>query len=114
MGIVQRELAESIAATKREADARADMQTALSSLSEELATVRKFMLQTAQLGWLNHELTVENANGIRKVATASQELSASAARLEETMHQLSKSLAGQLKELANRLDTIQGKVSNLK
>jgi hypothetical protein len=115
LGIVQRELAES----KQEADAslaaaRADMQTALSSLAEDLAAVRKFMLQTAQLGWLNHELNVENASGIRKVATASQELSASSARLEETMRQLSGSLAGQLKELANRLDTIQGKVSSLK
>ena len=119
LGIVQRELAESIAATKQEADAslaaaRADLQTALSSLAEDLAAVRKFMLQTAQLGWLNHELTVENASGIRKVATASQELSASSARLEETMRQLSETLAGQLKELANRLDTIQGKVSSLK
>ena len=114
LGIVQRELAESIAATKQEAAARADMQTALTSLSEELATVRKFMLQTAQLGWLNHELTVENASGIGKVATASQELSASSERLEETLRQLSKSLAAQLKELANRLDTIQGKVSSFK
>jgi len=114
LDIVQRELAASIAATKREADARADMQTALTSLSEELATVRKFMLQTAQLGWLNHELNVENASGIGKVATASQELSASSERLEETLRQLSKSLAGQLKDLANRLDTIQGKVSSLK
>ena len=107
LGIVQRELAES----NREAAA---LQTASRSLSEELATVRKFMLQTAQLGWLNQELTVENASGIRKMATASQELSASSARLEETMHQLSKSLAGQLKELANRLDTIQGKASSPK
>jgi hypothetical protein len=114
LGIVQRELANSIAATKQEAAARADMQTALTSLSEELATVRKFMLQTAQLGWLNHELNVENASGIGKVAAASQELSASSERLEETLHQLSKSLAGQLKELAARLDTIQGKVSSLK
>lgn len=114
VAIVQRELAESIAATKREADARAVMQTALTSLSEELATVRKFMLQTAQLGWLNHELSVENASGIGKVATASRELSASSERLEETMRQISKTLAGQLKELANRLDTIQGKVSSLK
>jgi hypothetical protein len=114
LGIVQRELAESIVATKQEAAARADMQTALTSLSEELATVRKFMLQTAQLGWLNHELTVENASGIGKVATASQELSASSERLEETLRQLSKSLAAQLKELANRLDTIQGKVSSFK
>jgi hypothetical protein len=30
------------------------------------------------------------------------------------MRQLSASLAGQLKELANRLDTIQGKVSSFK
>ena len=90
------------------------MQKALSSLSEDLAAARKFMLQTAQLGWLNHELNVENANDIRKVTTASQELSASSARLEETMRQLSETLAGQLKELANRLDTIQGKVSSLK
>ena len=107
LGIVQRELAES----NREAGA---LQAALRSLSEDLAAVRKFMLQTAQLGWLNHELNVENASGIRKVATASQELSASSARLEETMRQLSGSLAGQLKELATRLDTIQGKVSSLK
>jgi len=114
LGTVQRELAESIAATKREAAARASMQTALTSLSEELATVRKFMLQTAQLGWLNHELVVENATGIRKLGTTSQELSASSVRLEETLRQLSESLAGQLKELANRLDTIQGKVSGLK
>jgi len=107
LGIVQRELAES----NREAAA---LQTAVRSLSEELATVRKFMLQTAQLGWLNHELTVENASGIRRVVTTSQELSASSERLEETIRQLSKSLAAQLKELASRLDTIQGKVSSLK
>ena len=107
LGIVQRELAES----NREAAA---LQTALRSLSEELATVRKFMLQTAQLGWLNHELTVENASGIRRVVTTSQELSASSERLEETIRQLAKSLAAQLKELASRLDTIQGKVSSLK
>ncbi len=90
------------------------MQKALSSLADDLAAVRKFMLQTAQLGWLNHDLTLENASGIRKVATASQELSASAAKLEETMRQLSETLAGQLKDLANRLDTIQGKVGSLK
>jgi methyl-accepting chemotaxis protein len=86
----------------------------LTALSDELTSVRKFMLQTAQLGWLNHELTLENASGLGKVATASQELSASSERLEETMRQLSKNLAGQLKELSNRLDTIQGKVSSLK
>ena len=69
------------------------MQKALSSLAEELDSARKFMLQTAQLGWLNHELNVENASGIRKVATASQELTANSARLADTMRQLSESLA---------------------
>jgi DNA repair exonuclease SbcCD ATPase subunit len=115
LSIVQSELAES----KREADAsltgaRADMQAALSSLAEDLAAVRKFMLQTAQLGPLNHELNVETETGLGTVATASQELSASSARLEEIMRELPERLAGQLKELANRLDTIQGKVSSLK
>jgi len=119
LGLVQRELAEAIAATKQESDrslaaARADLQKALSSLAEDLAAARKFMLQTAQLGWLNHELNVENATGIRKVATASQELTATSARLEDTMRQLSDSLASQLKELADRLDAMQGKVSSLK
>ena len=113
--MVQSELAES----KREADAsltgaRADMQAALSSLAEDLAAVRKFMLQTAQLGSLNHELNVETETGLRTVATASQELSASSARLEDIMRELPERLAGQLKELANRLDTIRGKVSSLK
>ena len=119
LGIVQRELAESIAATKQETDrslalVRADVQKALSSLAEDLDSARKFMLQTAQLGWLNHELNVENASGIRRVAAASQELSANSARLAETMRQLSESLASQLKELANRLDAIQGIVTNIK
>ncbi len=115
LSIVQSELAES----KREADAsltgaRADMYAALSSLAEDLAAVRKFMLQTAQLGSLDHELNVETETGLRTGATASQELFASSARLEEIMRELPKRLAGQLKELANRLDTIQGKVSSLK
>jgi hypothetical protein len=119
LSLVQRELAASIAATKQETDrslaaARADVQKELSSLAEDLAAARKFMLQTAQLGWLNHELNVENASGIRKVVTASQELTASSARLEGTMRQLSDSLASQLKELANRLGSIQDKVNNLK
>jgi hypothetical protein len=114
VGIVQREVAESIAATKGEADARADIQKALASLSEDLAAVRKFMLQTAQLGWLNQELNVENASEIRKVAAASQELSASSARLEESLRQLSASLAGQLKELTHRLEIIHGKASSPK
>jgi hypothetical protein len=114
LSLAQRELAEAVAATKQAVAARADMQKELSSLAEDLAAARKFMLQTAQLGWLNHELNLENASGIRKVATASQELAASSARLEQTMRQLSDSLASQLKELANRLDTIQEKASSLK
>jgi hypothetical protein len=59
-------------------------------------------------------IEVETETGLGTVATASQELSASSARLEEIMRQLPERLAGQLKELANRLDTIQGKVSSLK
>lgn len=119
LGIIQRELAESVAVTKQETDrslaaATADMQQALSSLAKELAAARTFMLQTAQLGWLNHELNIENASGIRKVATASQELTATSARLAGTMQQVSETLASQLKELASRLDTIQSKVSDIK
>jgi hypothetical protein len=100
--------------SEKNAATSAEAQKALTGVSGDLEGVRKFMLQTAQLGWLNHELNVENATGMRKVAAASQELSASSARLEETLRQLSESLTAQLKELANRLDTIQGKVSSLK
>jgi hypothetical protein len=107
LDLVQRELA----ATKTDTDKIvADMR----ALSEDLGAVRKFVLQTAQLGWLSHELTVENASGIRKMAAASQELSASSARLEETLRQLSENVAGQLKELAARLDSIKGKIQNIK
>jgi hypothetical protein len=107
LNLVQRELA----ATKKDSDKTvADM----GALAEDVAAVRKFMLQTAQLGWLSHELTVDNAGSIRKMAAASQELSASSARLEETLRQLSENVAGQLKELAARLDAIQGKIQNIK
>ena len=107
LGVLQRDLA----ATKQDTDkAVADMR----ALAEDLASARKFMLQTAQLGWLDHELVVENANGIRRMATASQELTASSARLEETVRQLSEGLSGQLKELAGRLDAIQNKIQNIK
>jgi len=115
LALVRRELAESIAGTKQETEKTlADTQRQLVAFAEDLAMIRRFMLQTAQLGWLNHDLTVENANGIRKVATASKELIDSSARLEDTLRRHSESLAGQLKELAKRLDTIQGKVENLK
>ncbi len=107
LGLVQRE----IAGTKQDTDkAMADMR----ALAEDLAAVRKFMLQTAQLGWLNHELVVESSSGMRKMAATSQELTASSARLEETLRQLSEGLSGQLKELSARLDAIQGKIQNLK
>jgi hypothetical protein len=119
LGIVRRELAESIITTTQKTDeslaaARAATQNELKALAEELAAQRKFMLQTAQLGWLNHELNIENASGIRKVATASQELTESTARLEDALRRLSESLASQLLELAKRLDTIQSKVENIK
>lgn len=107
LGLVQSELA----ATKKDTDkTAADMR----ALAEDLAAVRKFMLQTAQLGWLSHELTVDNAGSIRKMAAASQELTASSARLEENLRQLSETVAGQLKELSARLDSIQGKIQNIK
>jgi hypothetical protein len=115
---LQRELANSFA-TKEDtqksiAAVREDMQKAANSLAEDLAAARKFMLQTAQLGWLNHELNVENANGIRKVSTASQELVENSARLADTMRQLSNSLASQLKQLADRLESIQNKINGIK
>ena len=106
LNLVHRELT----ATQQDTDkAMADMRT----LVEDVTAVRKFMLQTAQLGWLNHELTLENATGIRRMAATSQELAASSAKLEEAVRQLSESLAGQLKELSARLDAIQGKIQNL-
>ncbi len=115
----KQETQQSIAAAKQEtqqsiAVAREDVQRALNSLAEDLAAARKFMLQTAQLGWLNHELNVENASGIRKAAKASEQLTSDTARLADTMRKLSDSLASQLKELANRLNSIQSKVSNVK
>jgi hypothetical protein len=119
LDLVQREVAASIATSRQETDAalaasRAEVQTALSSFSEDLAAVRQFLLQTAQLGWLNQEMNAENAGGIRRIATASQELSASAARLQEAMRQLSESLAQQLKELGSRLEAIETKIGSLK
>jgi hypothetical protein len=107
LGVLQRELA----TTKQDTDkAVADMR----ALAEDLASTRKFMLQTAQLGWLNQELAQENANGIRRMTTATQELTASSAKLEETVRQLSEGLSGQLKELSGRLDAIQNKIQNIK
>ena len=110
-----RKLSDSVVATRRETQAsREDMQKALDSLAGDLAAARKFMLQTAQLGSLNHEMNVANANGLRKIAAASQEVSANSAKLADTMRQLSENLASQLKELAARLDAIQERISNVK
>src|SRR5262249_38392331 len=107
LGVLQRELA----ATRQDTDkAVADMR----ALAEDLASARKFMLQTAQLGWLNQELAQESANGIKRMTTATQELTASSAKLEETVRQLSEGLSGQLKELSGRLDAIQNKIQNIK
>jgi hypothetical protein len=114
-----RQLSDSLVTTRREtqtsiATAREDMQKALDSLAEELAAAHKLMLRTAELGRLNQEMNVENANGIRKLSATSQQVSANAAKLAETLRQLSDSLAAQLKELGTRLDSIQNKISNLK
>ena len=114
-----RKLSDSVVATRLETrtsivTAREDMQKALDSLAGDLAAARKFMLQTAQLGSLNHEMNVANATGLRKVAAASQEVSANSAKLADTMRQLSDNLASQLKELAARLDAIQERISNVK
>ena len=110
-----RKLSDSVVATRRETQtSREDMQKALDSLAGDLAAARKFMLQTAQLGSLNQEMNVANANSLRKVAAASQEVSANSAKLADTMRQLSENLASQLKELAARLDAIQERISNVK
>lgn len=119
LAAVQRELTESVQTSKRDSDTalastRAELQKALTGVSDDLGSTRRFMLQTAQLAWLNHETNLENANAVRKVASASQELSSSSAKLEDTIRQLSQTLTAQLKELSSRLDTLQGKVSSLK
>ncbi len=116
---LQKELADAVAASRKGTDAalaaaRADLQKSLNSFSDDLAAMRQFQLQTAQLGWLNHEMNVENAGGIRRVTSASQELSASAARLQEAVRQLSDSLSHQLKELTGRLEAIQARIGALK
>lgn len=114
-----RKLSDSLVATRQEtqasiATAREDTQKALDALAGDLAAARKFMLQTAQLGWLDHDLTAENASGLRKLATTSQELTATSAKLTETIQHLSDTLARQLKELSARLDAIQNRISNVK
>jgi len=115
----QQELAEALASGSAEtrraiAAVREEMQKALNALSEDLAAVRQVLLQTAKMGRLNHEMTVENANELRQVATASQTLTANAAKLADTMRQLSGTLASQLRELGDRLDSLQSRIGNIK
>jgi hypothetical protein len=116
-------LSDSVVAIRQEtqtsiATARADTQKALDTLAEDLAAARKFMLQTAELGRLDHEMTVENAKGIQKLTVASlaasEEVSRNSAQLADTMRQLSENLATQLEELAARLDAIQTRITNVK
>ena len=111
LSLMQRQLGEAMAVTKQDTDKTVvDMR----ALADDLTAARKFMVQTAQLGWVNQDMAVENANGIRRIAAASQELAASSTKLEETVRQLSERLGTQLKELAARLDAIQGKIQNIK
>jgi hypothetical protein len=100
------------------ATAREETQKALDSLAEDLAAARKFMLQTAELGRLDHEMNIENAKSIQKLAAgslaASEEVSRNSATLAVTMSQLSESLASQLEELTARLDAIQNRITTFK
>jgi hypothetical protein len=114
-----RRLSDSIEATRQDAQssiraAREDVQKSLDALTADLAAARKFMLQTAQLGWLDHELAIENASTLRKLAGSSQELTTTSTKLAETIQHLSDTLTRQLKELTARLDAIQNRVSNMK
>ena len=114
-----RKLSDALEATRRDTQtsldaSRQEAQKALDALTEELATARKFMLQVAQLGYLNQDMNAENASVLKKAAAASQESSANSAKLAESMRQLSEHLAAQLKDLAARLDAIQNRISNVK
>jgi hypothetical protein len=114
-----RTLTDAIAAARQEAQTsidanRRETQKALDGLAEDVATARKFMLQVAQLGYLNQEMNAENAGVLKKAAAASQESAAGSAKVAESMRQLSDHLAAQLKELGARLDAIQNRINNIK
>ena len=115
---IQRQL-EWLAAAKQDAErslaaARGETQMALRALADELAAARAFMLQTAQLGWLNHDLNVENASSIRKLEATSQSLAETSARLVDATQQLSEGLARELKVLAERIEAIRTKMGEIK
>jgi len=108
-----------VAAARRDAQtsidaSRQETRKALDGLAEDVSTTRKFMLQIAQLSYLNQEMNAENASVLKKAAAASQESAASSAKIAESMRQLSDHLAAQLKELASRLDGIQNRITNIK
>jgi len=115
----QTELADGIGASREEAQhsiasTRAELQRSIESLAEEIAAARSFMLETAKLGRLNHDLTAENAQDVRRMASASQQMATTAAGLADSLRQLSERLTAQLKDLAERLDALQNKVGTLK
>ena len=114
-----RTLSDALAAARRDAQAsldasRQETQKALDGLAEDVSTTRKFLLQIAQLAYLNQEMNADNAGVLKKAAAASQESALNSARLAESMRQLSDHLAAQLKDLASRLDGIQNRISNIK
>ena len=114
-----RSLSDAVAAARRDAQtsidaSRQETRKALDGLAEDVSTTRKFMLQIAQLSYLNQEMNAENASVLKKAAAASQESAASSAKIAESMRQLSDHLAAQLKELASRLDGIQNRITNIK
>ena len=114
-----RTLSDALAAARRDARAsldasRQETQKALDGLAEDVSTTRKFLLQIAQLAYLNQEMNADNAGVLKKAAAASQESALNSARLAESMRQLSDHLAAQLKDLASRLDGIQNRISNIK
>jgi hypothetical protein len=116
---IRREVAASRAAAKEETDralaaASADTQRALRALADDVAAVRAFALQSAELGWLTHELSTDTARGMRRLEASSQALSASTAQLPTSIQQLSDALARQLKELGDRLEAIRGKIGEIK
>jgi len=57
-------------------------------------------------------LVVENANGMRKMAATSQELTASSAKLEDTLRQLSESITASSGS-GRPLDAFRAKIQNI-
>ena len=79
-----RSLSDAVAAARRDAQtsidaSRQETRKALDGLAEDVSTTRKFMLQIAQLSYLNQEMNAENASVLKKAAAASQESAASSA-----------------------------------